>query len=198
MMSEPTLSPLRAVAIGASAGAVDALLRLLPALPASYPLAVLLVVHVPPDARDTFAGLFAGRCPLVVKEAEDTEVIRPGVVYVAPSNYHLQVEPDFTLSLSSDEQVLFSRPSIDVLFETAADAFGNSLAGVVLTGGNSDGARGLRAIMAAGGLGLVQDPATAAYPEMPTAALKACPSARVLSLDAIRHMLENELPQLLS
>jgi two-component system chemotaxis response regulator CheB len=174
--------PIRAVAIGASAGAVEALLRLLPGLPADYSLALLIVVHLPVDAESTLATLLASRCRIAVKEAEDKEPIRPGVAYLAPANYHLLVEPDFHLSLSSDEPVLFSRPSIDVLFESAADAYGSALAGIVLTGANDDGARGLHAICAAGGVGWVQAPAAAQAGKMPQAALDLCPSARPADL----------------
>lgn len=187
----------RAVAIGTSAGAVDALLQILPALPKDYPFALLVVVHLPPDSESTLASLLASRCEIAVKEAEDKEVLRAGVVYLAPPNYHLLVEPDWTVALSSDEPVLFSRPSIDVLFESAADAYGNSLAGIVLTGGNADGARGLQAVAAAEGLAIVESPETASYPEMPRAALEAVPSARTLSLNDLSGFLRNTLPTLL-
>lgn len=188
---------LQAVVIGASAGAVDALLQILPPLPHDYPLALLIVVHLPPDSESALAPLLASRCRITVKEAEDKEPIRPGTAYLAPPNYHLLVEPDLALSLSSEEPVLFSRPSIDVLFESAADAFGDSLAGVVLTGGNADGARGLRTVDAAGGLALVQAPDTAAYPEMPRAALEACPAARSLPLRDLATVVKEELPSVI-
>ena len=196
-MSEPASTrTLEAVVIGASAGAVDALLNILPALPNGYPLALLIVVHLPPDSKSTLPDLLTSRSQIKVKEAEDKEPILPGTGYLAPPNYHLLVEPDFTLSLSSEDPVLFSRPSIDVLFESAADAFGDALAGVILTGGNSDGARGLRAVDAAGGVALVQSPETAACPEMPRAALDACPAARVLNLGDLTTVLKEELPSL--
>lgn len=187
---------LEAVVIGASAGAVDALLQVLPQLPKGYPLALLIVVHIPPDSKSTLPELFASRSLITVKEAEDKEPILPGTGYVAPPNYHLLVEPDFTLSLSNEDPVLFSRPSIDVLFESAADAYGDSLAGVVLTGGNSDGARGLRAVEAAGGIALVQSPETAACSEMPQAALNACPTARALTLGDLVTVLKEEFSSL--
>ncbi len=174
-----------AVVIGASVGAIEALLSILPALPATYPLPVMVVVHVPADKKSTLADLFAARCAIAVKEAEDKEPVRPGTVYFAPADYHLLVEPDFSLSLSSDEPVLYSRPAIDVLFESAADAYGTSLTGVVLTGGSSDGAHGLRAVVDAGGTALVQTPESADGATMPRAALAACPEARALSLEEI-------------
>lgn len=180
-----TVARIEAVAIGASAGAVEALSAILPRLPADYPLPVLVVVHVPADRRSVLAALFQSKCRIAVREAEDKEPAVPGTIYFAPPDYHLRVEADRTLSLSADDPVLYSRPSIDVLFESAADAYGAALAGVVLTGANQDGARGLAAVAEAGGIALVEEPATACASIMPTAALKACPAARALSLDAI-------------
>ncbi len=178
-----------AVAIGASAGAVPALLGILPALPAAYPLPVLIVVHVPPDRDNALVELFGAKSQIAIKEAEDKEAIKPGVVYFAPSDYHLLVETDGTLSLSADAPVHHSRPAIDVLFETAADAFGPGLAGIVLTGANEDGAAGLAAVAGAGGAAFVEDPDNAYAPTMPAAAKHACPAATVLSLTQIRDYL---------
>ncbi|WP_311267983.1 chemotaxis protein CheB [Sphingobium sp. WCS2017Hpa-17] len=176
-------APIEAIAIGASAGAVQALLRILPALPADFPIPVLIVVHVPPDRGNALVALFAAKCRVAVREAEDKEPILPGTVYFAPSDYHLLVEADRTLSLSMDEPVNHSRPAIDVLLESAADAYGPALAGVILTGANHDGAAGLKAICAAGGTAIVQDFADAQVATMPEAALAACPSARMMTLD---------------
>jgi two-component system chemotaxis response regulator CheB len=178
-------APIKAVAIGASAGAVQALLQILPLLPASYPLPVLIVVHVPPDRANVLLPLFQRKCQLAVKEAEDKEPVVGGMIYFAPSDYHLLVETDGTLSLSSDESVNHSRPSIDVLFESAADAYGPALAGIILTGANQDGAAGLRAVTDAGGVGVVEDPAGAYAPAMPDAALGASANANAMTLDAI-------------
>jgi two-component system chemotaxis response regulator CheB len=182
---------IRAVAIGGSAGAVQALSRILPSLPGDYRLPVFVVVHVPPDRDNALVPLFQAKCRIAVKEAEDKEPTGLGVVYFAPSDYHLLIEADGSLSLSSDETVNHSRPSIDVLFESAADAYGPSLAGVILTGANHDGAQGLRAVVEAGGVALVEDPAGAYSPAMPTAALGACPSARIMKLEAIASYLSN-------
>ncbi len=183
--------PDAAVVIGASVGAIEALMILLPALPASYPLPVFVVVHVPADKKNTLAELFAQRCSITVKEAEDKESIRGGVVYFAPADYHLLVESDFTLSLSNEEPVLFSRPAIDVLFQSAADAYGNTLTGVVLTGASNDGAAGLRSIIDAGGKALVQSPETAEGTAMPLAALAKCHEARSLPLQEIAVLLKS-------
>lgn len=180
-----------AVAIGGSAGAVQALLQILPALPADYPLPVLIVVHVPPGRQNALVPLFNDRSRIAVKEAEDKEPAQAGVVYFAPSDYHLLVESDGALSLSSDELVNMSRPAIDVLFESAADAFGPQLTAVVLTGANADGAEGLRAVVAAGGSAVVEDPQTAFAPAMPEAALKACGGARRMTVEQIAsHLVE--------
>jgi len=180
-----TAPAVKAVVIGASAGAVQALLKLLPTLPASYPLPVFVVVHVPADRNNMLVPLLQTKCQVVVKEAEDKEPVVGGVVYFAPSDYHLLVETDGSLALSSDEIVNYSRPSIDVLFESAADAYGATLAGVILTGANHDGAAGLKAVMDAGGVGVVEDPTGAYATAMPLAALEACASARTMTLDAI-------------
>lgn len=180
-----------AIVLGASAGAVDAFSVLLPALPPNYPLPLLVVVHLPRDRDSTLPELYRSRCRVEVKEAEDKEPLRAGVVYFAPPDYHLLVEADGRLSLSNEEPVLYSRPSIDVLFESAAEVFEERLLGIVLTGANHDGARGLRAICEAGGTGIVQDPGTARAPAMPLAAQAACPGARSLSLDQIRDFLQS-------
>ncbi|GAU86427.1 chemotaxis protein CheB [Bosea sp. BIWAKO-01] len=179
-----------AVVIGASAGALEALSVILPALPAGFRLPVIVVVHVPPNRRSMLAELFDAKCRIPVREAEDKEPIEAGTVYFAPPDYHLLVEMDRCLSLSSDEPVLFSRPSIDVLFESAADAYGPALIAIVLTGANQDGANGMRAIVKAGGTALVQDPASAFASAMPEAAIAACPSAHIMTLDALAALLK--------
>lgn len=175
----------RAVVIGASAGALDALMKIFPALPRDFSLPVMTVVHVPPDRESILPQLFKERSALVYKEAEDKETVIAGHVYFAPPDYHLLAEEKNILSLSSDEQVLYSRPSIDVLFESAADVYGEGLIGIVLTGANEDGARGLRAVVDAGGTALVQSPAHAHVATMPEAAIRACPEAHVMTLDQI-------------
>ena len=174
-----------AVVIGASAGAVQALLTILPRLPADYPLPIFITVHVPPDRGNGLVPLLQSSCALAVAEAEDKEAIRPGTIYLAPPDYHLLVEREGGLALSSDEPVNFSRPSIDVLFESAADAYQEGLIGIVLTGANNDGAAGLKAIAARRGQIFVERPEEAYASTMPEAALAACPQATILSLDEI-------------
>lgn len=174
-----------AVAIGASAGALEALSAILPGLPSDFPLPILVVVHLPPDRESIMAELLQARCALDVKEAEDKEPIRGGTVYLAPPDYHLLVEDDRRLSLSGEEAVHYSRPSIDVLFESASDAYGPALVGVVLTGANNDGARGLAAVSRAGGIAIVQAPELSYSAAMPLAAIDACPEARTMSFAKI-------------
>lgn len=180
-----TGEPRKVAVVGASAGAVQALLTILPALPARFALPVLVVVHIPPDRDNMLVPLLQSKCRITVKEAEDKEPIEDGVVYFAPSDYHMLVETNQSLALSTDEAVNFSRPSIDVLFESAADAFGAEVVGVILTGANHDGAAGLRKIHAAGGMTIVQDRTEAYATAMPDAALRACPAARTMTIDAI-------------
>ncbi|AYD04590.1 chemotaxis protein CheB [Neorhizobium sp. NCHU2750] len=184
------MSSFQAVVIGASAGALEALSAILPYLPASFPVPILIVVHIPPDRPSALADLFAAKCRMAVKEAEDKEPLLAGTIYFAPPDYHLLVEVDKTVALSSDEQVFFSRPSIDVLFETAADAYQERLIGIVLSGANSDGANGLKTIMAAGGVGLVQNPDTAFAAAMPEAAEKMNPDADAMTLAEIAECLK--------
>ena len=171
-----------AVAIGASAGGIEALLTLLPALPARLACPVLIVVHLPPDPPSRLAELLARHCARPVREAADKERLESGTVYVAAPGYHLQVEPGGWLSLSTDPPVHHCRPAIDVLFESAAHAFGPRLLGIVLTGANADGAAGLRAVRDAGGAAWVQAPHDARHAAMPAAALAEAGADRVLTL----------------
>lgn len=162
----------KAIVIGTSHGGLEALKLILPALKKGFPLPVIIVLHIGDHRNDTFINHMNSICELEIKEAESNEPIRPGVVYFAPPNYHLQVEDDFTLSLSIAEKLNFSRPSIDVLFESAAWVYTTSLIGVILTGANSDGANGLKIIKDLGGTTIVQNPCSALSPSMPQAALK--------------------------
>jgi two-component system chemotaxis response regulator CheB len=174
-----------AVVVGASWGALRALRKLLSGLPSTFELPMIIVPHRGRDSEHLLADLLEDCSHMPVSEVEDKDVIEPGHVYLAPANYHLLVDDDAHFSLSTDEPVRYSRPSIDVTFESVADVYGPRSVGVVLTGANEDGSRGLRRIADRGGLALVQDPATAESPLMPTAAIKAVPEAVVLSLDGI-------------
>lgn len=174
----------KAIVIGASAGAVQALSQILPRLPVSYPLPVIIVVHVPASPSGLVA-LFRTKCAIAVREPEDKEPITAGTVYFAPPGYHLLVEDGQSFALSMDEPVLFSRPSIDILFESAADSYREALTGVILTGANEDGAAGAAAIGAAGGTVIVQQPEGAFASAMPSAALARCPAAQALPIEKI-------------
>ena len=177
-----TVPARRAVVIGASAGALEALSVLLPALPATFPLPIFVVVHVPADKPSVLADIFSAKCRLRAIEAEDKEPVEPGVIYFAPPDYHMLLEDKLTIALSNEEAVLFSRPSIDVTLESAADVWGDGLIGIILTGANQDGARGLKAIGQAGGTTIVQKPDTAYARAMPEAATALCPQAQVMTL----------------
>ncbi|HVW67618.1 MAG TPA: chemotaxis protein CheB [Steroidobacteraceae bacterium] len=185
-------SPVRrnidAVAIGASAGGVEILSTLLSVLPATCPVSFFIVVHVPRERPSLLPGIYAAKCALPVREAEDKEPIQSGTVYFAPPDYHLLVDRGPALALSEDEPVHFSRPSIDVLFESAADVYGERLLGLILTGANADGAAGLVAIGRAGGRTVVQDPKSAAASRLPEAALAAAPVDYVLMPHDLRNL----------
>ena len=142
----------------------------------------LISQHLPPDKRSVLAEIFNAKCSLRAVELEDKEPVEPGVIYFAPPNYHMLFEDDGTIALSNEDQILFSRPSIDVSFFSAAEVWGSGLIGIILTGANHDGAQGLRAIAEAGGTVLVQDPDSAYARAMPEAAVAACPQARLFSL----------------
>ncbi len=180
---------IEAIVIGTSAGAIASLSRLLPSLPQDFPLAILVAVHVPADQPHSISHLLQTKCRITVKEAEDKEPILPGTVYFAPPDYHLLVEADHRLSLSNEEPVNFSRPSIDVLFESAADIYRENLLALVLTGANHDGAQGARTVGRAGGMVWVQNPDSATARMMPESALAACPTAEAFSLADLTDLL---------
>jgi two-component system chemotaxis response regulator CheB len=164
-----------AVVIGASAGAVHALGKILPLLPSSTPWPVIVVVHLPASQPSLFASLFRSKCALPTGEPVDKQPISPGI-WFAPPDYHLLVESDRTFALSIDPHVNHSRPAVDVLFESAAEVYGAALVGIVLTGASSDGADGAKAIRDRGGFVIVEEPATAEASMMPReAAHRAAP-----------------------
>ena len=185
MSTAPTIGPVRAIVIGASAGGVEAIGTLLSALPAALQVPVFIVLHLPRERPSLLAPIFQLKCALPVREASDKEPVAPGTVYLAPPDYHLLIDEGPLTALSADDPVHYSRPAIDVLFESAADVYRAGLLGLVLTGGNQDGAAGLAAVIAAGGQGVVQRPESAQVPYMPAAALQRNPSSRVLSLGDI-------------
>lgn len=172
------------VVIGSSAGGLRALEEVLGALPETFPVPIIAVQHRSRESSDAYADVIGAFSRIPVRDAEDNVPLAAPGVYVGPPDYHVLVEPG-RLALSIDEPVAYSRPSIDVLFESAADAYGRNVVGVLLTGANSDGARGLFRIKEAGGYAIVQDPHTAESPEMPAAAIASAPVDRVVPLRQI-------------
>ncbi|MCP3750648.1 chemotaxis protein CheB [Pseudomonas sp. SBB6] len=190
------MNGVQAIALGASAGGVTALLTVLHALPPAFRIPMLCVLHLPDDRHSHLAEVLGRRLKRPVHEARDKEDIAPGTLYVAGPGYHLSVERDHSLSLSQEERVHFSRPSIDVLFESAADAYGPGLFGVLLTGANEDGAHGLARIKQQGGRTVVQDPAQAQASTMPRAALALHQPDYILPLNGIGQLLASlEAPE---
>ena len=163
----------QAVVIGVSAGGLAALKAILPRLSARMIQPVIIVQHMSPDSDDFLVQYFDNLCRLSVNEAEDKLPIRERTIYFAPANYHLLVEEDFSFALSTAERVQYSRPAIDVLFETAADTYRDRLLGVILTGANADGTRGVTAIRANGGIAIAQSPETSESKTMPVSAIEA-------------------------
>ncbi|KIQ37174.1 chemotaxis protein CheB [Variovorax paradoxus] len=178
-----------AIVLGASAGGIDALLALLADLPASWHIPMTVVLHLPENHDSHLAEIFAQRLPIHVREAADKMPLAAGTLYFAPPGYHLSVERERCFSLSCEAPVLFSRPSIDVLMASAADAYGPALAGFLLTGANDDGAEGLYRIHLAGGLTAVQDPKEALISIMPNAAIARHAPDHVLPLRELRALL---------
>ena len=185
----PVSKRYEAVVIGVSAGGMNALKVILSQLPAHFGMALVIVQHRSHQSDDFLAHYLDGFSPLSVKEVDELEYIQAGVAYIAPANYHLFIEEDKTFSFSLDGPVNYARPSIDVLFEAAADAFGPKLIGLVLTGANNDGSIGLCRIKEQGGLAIVQDPDTAEVSEMPRAALEMADVDHVLQLEEIANVL---------
>ncbi|WP_449433720.1 chemotaxis protein CheB [Pseudomonas putida] len=183
------MNGVQAVVIGASAGGVAALFQVLGSLPQDFAIAVLCVLHLPDDRHSKLAEVLQRRLQRPVHEACDKQPIAAGQIYVAAPGYHLSVERDLSLSLSQEDPVHFSRPAIDFLFTSAADVYGAGLLGVLLTGANEDGAKGLAYIKNKGGRTIVQDPRDAQVALMPEAALALHQPDHILSLRGIEQLL---------
>jgi len=180
-----------AIVMGVSAGGFQALTAMVAEFPESFSLPVIVVQHTKENNDGFLARHLNSQSPLWVKEADDKEAIQSGRLYLAPPGYHLLIEADRSFSLSVDPRVNYSRPSIDVLFNSAADVYWDDLIGVILTGANSDGSQGLRNIKARGGLAIVQNPASAEAACMPREAIAATPVDHVLALEEIGPFLRN-------
>lgn len=197
--------PYELIVVGASLGGLQALEILLAGLPKNFPVPVAIAQHRHKNSDDSLSIVLQRQCALPVTEVEDKDLIMPGRVYLAPPDYHLLVEMSQiqwdsqreyrtsipTLSLSTEAPVLYARPSIDVLFESAADAYGEKVIGVILTGASNDGSQGLAKIKANGGLTIVQEPSRACCPTMPKAAIAAVKIDWILPLDEIAPRIVN-------
>lgn len=180
----------KAIVIGVSSGGLEAIKTLFSALPANFSIPIVVVQHMGARSDGMWIPILQKNFPLRFKEADEKEKLKPKTIYIAPPNYHLMIEKDGSFSLSVAEKLNFARPSIDVLFETAAIAYKEHLVGIVLTGSNSDGAAGLKSIKECGGLCIVQDPKTAASPYMPQAAISAVTPDHILNLYEIIDLLK--------
>lgn len=183
----------RVIVMGASAGGMDVFSQIFSSLRENFQIPVLVVQHVHRSQSDFYIQRLNRVSPLTIKEAEDKETICPGFVYFSPPDYHLLIDDGATLSLSVDERVQYSRPSIDVLFNSAVEVFNHQTVGVLFTGANQDGAEGMCAIQKNNGLTIIQDPETARHPVMPQSALNLCDMDFIFTVDEIIDLL-NEIP----
>ncbi len=181
------------IVVGASAGGLRALEMVLGGLPRGFPVPIVAVQHRSRESSDAYADILGRSVKLPVREIDDDDALRAPGVYLAPPDYHVLIEPG-RMVLSVDDPVFYSRPAIDVLFESAADVYGAKVLGVLLTGANHDGAKGLSRIKQAGGYAIVQDPRTAESPEMPAAGIAAAPVDEVLALEDIAVAIVRRLP----
>ena len=175
----------KAIVIGASFGGMEAIKTILTGLPSGFKVPVCVVLHIGNNNINNYLTILNHKTGFIVKEAEEKELIKSGNVYFAPPNYHLQLENNFSFSLSTDQKINYSRPAIDVLFETAAWAYKNELLGILLTGSNSDGADGLKTIKKYGGFTIVENPDTALAKAMPLQAIREEEPTFILNLSQI-------------
>lgn len=179
----------RAVVIGVSTGGVAALKLILGALPADFSVPILVTTHITPDADDGLAVLLNTLCAIHVKEADEQESVSSGTVYLAPANYHMLVEREGNIALSIDPPVNYARPSVDVLFDSAAEVYGAALIGVIMTGAGNDGSKGLLNIQKKGGVTIIQDPADAEMDAMPKSAMQLLKADYVVPLKQLPTLL---------
>lgn len=179
----PVVNFVEAIVLGASAGGLNAMIGLFSKLPADLPVPIMVVQHTRPDEDSLLPELIGAGTRLNVVEAEDKIEIKPGNIYIAPPNYHLLVEDKHTIALSTEERVNYSRPSIDLLFESAVRVYLSKLVGIILTGANDDGSRGISMIARAGGITIAQSPKSAEFKVMPQAAINTGDVKFVLDID---------------
>ena len=190
-MAENELNTYQIIVIGGSAGSLDVVLKIIAALPAQMQSTVLVVLHRKNASDSPLVNIFASRTKLPVKEVEDKEALLPGTIYLAPADYHLLIEDTQNFSLDCSEKIHYSRPSIDVTFESAGEIFGSQCAGVLLSGANADGAQGLKTIRQQGGFTIVQDPATAEVGFMPQQAILIEAAAAVIATNNLPSFISN-------
>ena len=178
-----------AIVIGVSSGGMNAMKVMFSLLPKEFKTPIIIVQHISSQSENLWIRLLNDKSNIYIKEADEKEKIENGKVYIAPPNYHLLIEKDRTFSLTVDKYVNYSRPSIDVLFESAAEAYKNKLIGVILTGSNNDGTNGMKRIKEYGGLTIVQDPTTAESNYMPASAIAAMQMDYILTLENIIKLL---------
>lgn len=190
-MAENELNTYQVIVIGGSAGSLDVVLKIIAALPLNMQSTILVVLHRKNTSDSPLANIFASRTKLPVKEVEDKETLLPGTIYLAPPDYHLLIEDAQNFSLDCSEKVHYSRPSIDVTFESAAETFGRQCVGVLLSGANADGAQGLKTILQEGGFTIVQDPSTAEVGFMPQQAILINAAAAIIATGDLPSYIRN-------
>ncbi len=178
-----------AIVIGVSSGGMNVMKIMFSLLPKEFSIPIIIVQHMSAHSDGEWIKILNDKSGLNMKEADEKEKIGKGNVYIAPPNYHLLIERDKTFSLTIDERVNFARPSIDVLFESAAEAYKNKLIGIVLTGSNNDGTKGIKRIQECGGLTIIQNPETAESAYMPRSAISVIQPDYILSLQEIIKLL---------
>ena len=185
----PLTEDYKVIVIGVSAGGLNVMTKLLEDLPPNFSIPIVVVQHRSKDQRNLLEEIMQARCRIDIKQADEKEKPKAGMVYFAPADYHLLFEEDGCFSLSCDNPVNFSRPSIDILFETAADAFAKNVLAIILTGANNDGMNGLLKIKMKGGTTIAQKPASAEFSSMPQAAINANAVEYVMELAEIKTLL---------
>ena len=190
-MAQEQVRNTKLVIIGGSSGSLEVIMKILPALKETLDFPLVLVLHRNTSAESMLAELLVSRTNLKVKEADDKDIMEPGCIYIAPPDYHLLVESDGSLSLDASERVHYSRPSIDVSFMSAAVAYKNELAAILLSGANADGAAGTKQITEAGGFTVVQDPSEAGVPYMPEQAIQTKAVSRIMKTDEMAEWLNS-------
>ncbi len=180
-----------AIVIGSSAGGLHALKTLFKGLKPGFNIPIIIAQHLSPHSENYMAQFLDQLNTIKVKEADEREKIKAGYAYIAPPNFHLLIENDRTFSLTVEEKVYYARPSIDILFETAADVFHQKLIGIILTGANHDGANGIKKIQLFGGFTIAQNPGSAESDAMPKAAIKTGNVLKIMELDEIADFLNS-------